>query len=302
MKTVKAFFPLLVAATLLAGLDVTRGAAEVPGHERVLVTDPAVLESMGFVPTARNVYVWAHARTVDRADPRSPELEGSRYFGPSSSGFSPVFARAFRGRFSSFGYGSFTGQDDIFNTNPATDNFADAQFDTIPDGASLEFFRVWMSDTHAGQNLTIFLLESCLPLFGPDEPAITTLATLSSSGSGGNTSFTAGLGITATTSTCVYYARARFGNASLVGPGDETLRLYRARLQWARQLSPPPPAATFQDVPMTHPFFPFVEALVSTGITLGCSTSPPLYCVNDAVTRGEMAVFLGRALGLDFGF
>jgi hypothetical protein len=192
--------------------------------------------------------------------------------------------------------------DDIHNTNPGTDNFADAQFDTIPDGARLEFLRVWMSDTNAGQNLTIFLLESCLPLFDADEPAITTLATLSSSGSGGNMSLPAALGITATTSTCVYYARARFGNAALIGPGDQTLTLYRARLQWVRQVSPPPPAATFDDVPTTHPFFPFVEALVSTGITLGCSTAPPLYCVNNSVTRGELAVFLGRALGLDFGF
>ena len=302
MKPVHAFARSLIAAGLLVALSATPGAAQVPAHERIPVTDPAVLESMGFAPTARNVHVWANARTVDVDDPRSRALEGSRYFGPSSSGFSPVFARAFRGRSSTFGYNTATGQDDIFNTNPGTDNFADAQFDTVPDGARLEFFRVWFSDTSPGHNLTIFLIESCLPLFDAGAPTTTTLGTLASGGSAGDSSLTVSLGVTASTKNCVYYARARFGNASLSGPGDETLTLYRARLQWVRQASPGPGAATFDDVPTTHPVFPFVEALVQAGITLGCSTVPPLYCVNDPVTRGQMAVFLGRALGLDFGF
>ena len=85
-------------------------------------------------------------------------------------------------------------------------------------------------------------------------------------------------------------------------PANSTLRLYKARVQWARQVSPAPAVATFQDVPTTHPFFRWVEALASSGITSGCSVSPPLYCVNNPITRGEMAVFLARALGLDFGF
>ena len=38
---------------------------------------------------------------------------------------------------------------------------------------------------------------------------------------------------------------------------------------------PPPdsPVPTFGDVPTTHPFFPWIEALVTAGITAGCSTS-----------------------------
>jgi hypothetical protein len=302
MKPLRAIIPVLVAASLLAVLDVTRGAAEVPEHERVLVTDPALLESMGFPPTARNVYVWTQANTPESIEPQARGLDIPRYFGPSSSGFSPVFARAFQGRASTFAYSSADAGDDIFNTNPATENFADAQFDTIPDGASLEFFRVWFWDTNASQNITFFLFESCLPLFEAGAPTFTQLAILTSSGSAGNGSLTFGLAATATTQTCNYWARARFGNNPLVGPGDSTLRLYKARVQWARQVSPAPAVATFQDVPTTHPFFRWVEALASSGITVGCSVSPPLYCVNNPITRGEMAVFLARALGLDFGF
>ena len=53
---------------------------------------------------------------------------------------------------------------------------------------------------------------------------------------------------------------------------------------------------TFADVPADHPFFPFIEALAESGMTGGCSASPPLYCPEGAVTRAQMAVFLLRGL------
>jgi hypothetical protein len=63
-------------------------------------------------------------------------------------------------------------------------------------------------------------------------------------------------------------------------------------------VSPAPATATFNDVPTTHPFFQFIEALHASGITGGCQASPPLYCPDDSVSRGQMAVFLSKALGL----
>ena len=51
----------------------------------------------------------------------------------------------------------------------------------------------------------------------------------------------------------------------------------------------------FADVPADHPFATWIEALVTAGITTGCSTSPPQYCPDGTVTRGQMAVFLLRA-------
>ena len=59
-----------------------------------------------------------------------------------------------------------------------------------------------------------------------------------------------------------------------------------------------PPAATgtmFIDVPLSHPFAKWIEQLAREGITAGCSLNPPLYCPEDGVTRGQMAVFLLRA-------
>jgi hypothetical protein len=67
-------------------------------------------------------------------------------------------------------------------------------------------------------------------------------------------------------------------------------------VEWHRQVSPPPGAATFGDVPTDHPFFQFVEALADSGITAGCGNG--LYCPDDPLTRGQMAVFLAKALGL----
>ena len=64
------------------------------------------------------------------------------------------------------------------------------------------------------------------------------------------------------------------------------------------QVSPAPGVATFADVPTSHPFFQFIEALADSGITGGCGGGN--YCPNTPVTRGQMAVFLAKALGLHF--
>src|SRR5262245_49215474 len=50
----------------------------------------------------------------------------------------------------------------------------------------------------------------------------------------------------------------------------------------------------FSDVPDSAFFHDFVDFLVQNGITSGCSTSPALYCGEDPVTRGQMAVFLKK--------
>jgi hypothetical protein len=60
----------------------------------------------------------------------------------------------------------------------------------------------------------------------------------------------------------------------------------------------PPPCitATFSDVPCSNPFAPWIEELVRRGITAGCGGG--MYCPNNAVTRGQMAVFLSTTFGL----
>lgn len=77
---------------------------------------------------------------------------------------------------------------------------------------------------------------------------------------------------------------------------DGSIKIRQARILWRRQVSPAPVTATFLDVPTTHPYFRFVEALAASGITGGCGSDN--YCPDDPLTRGQMAVFLAAALGL----
>jgi len=66
---------------------------------------------------------------------------------------------------------------------------------------------------------------------------------------------------------------------------------------WHLVVSDPPATPTFGDVPTGHPFYQFVEALASSGITGGCGNGAN-FCPDAPLTRGQMAVFLSKALGL----
>jgi hypothetical protein len=77
-----------------------------------------------------------------------------------------------------------------------------------------------------------------------------------------------------------------------------TLSFKGVDIWYHRQVSPAPGTASFLDVPTGHPYFRFIEALNAAGITAGCGAGT--YCPGNAITRGEMAVFLAKALGLHF--
>ena len=77
---------------------------------------------------------------------------------------------------------------------------------------------------------------------------------------------------------------------------DAHVGLRMVRLRWKRRVSPAPASATFNDVPVSHPFFRYIEALAAAGITGGCGGNS--YCPDAPVKRGQMAVFLAKALGL----
>lgn len=80
------------------------------------------------------------------------------------------------------------------------------------------------------------------------------------------------------------------------GPTDGSLKFNAASVGYRRLVSPAPAVATFNDVATDNPFFQFVEALAASGITAGCGGGN--YCPNAPLTRGQMAVFLSKALGL----
>jgi hypothetical protein len=114
----------------------------------------------------------------------------------------------------------------------------------------------------------------------------------------GPTSPVSGCGVTSTTiapvlidnSTTAYTVEVVFSAA------DPQLSFSGYRVGYKLQVSPPPGTATFADVPTTHLFYQYVEALAAAGITSGCGGGN--FCPDAAVTRGQMAVFLSKALGL----
>lgn len=55
-----------------------------------------------------------------------------------------------------------------------------------------------------------------------------------------------------------------------------------------------PSTPYFTDVSPSNPFFPFIQKMKQAGITGGCT--PTMYCPNDSLTRGQMAVFIDTGL------
>jgi hypothetical protein len=51
---------------------------------------------------------------------------------------------------------------------------------------------------------------------------------------------------------------------------------------------------SFADAPRSHLFYRRIETLLHTGITAGCTTTN--FCPDDTVNRGQMAIFVARAL------
>jgi hypothetical protein len=122
------------------------------------------------------------------------------------------------------------------------------------------------------------------------------VATVVTSGNSGYQDPSAALNFTARTEEgdldVFYWLRAVMPN------GDVDVQLRGCKVTWNRQVSLAPLTATFGDVPTSHPFHRFIEALVASGITAGCGGGN--FCPNNPVTRGEMAVFLSAALGLHY--
>jgi plastocyanin len=80
-------------------------------------------------------------------------------------------------------------------------------------------------------------------------------------------------------------------------PNDAVTRAQMAvfllRVEHGQGYAPPVCTGVFQDVPCPGGFaVDWIEQLHFEGVTGGCSTNPPLYCPELAVTRAQMAVFL----------
>ncbi len=166
----------------------------------------------------------------------------------------------------------------------------------LPDGVSLEQLQFWAYDTDPANWLTFDVFEDCQAPGASGEPTVTLLGEGETFGSAGTYYGTASLGgHTVDNVRCHYSVRVVFvpPGVACVGP---SLQVQKVRISWVRQVSPAPAAATFNDVPTGAQFFQFVEALAKSGITGGCGAGA--YCPTQPLTRGQMAVFLAKGLGL----
>ena len=83
-----------------------------------------------------------------------------------------------------------------------------------------------------------------------------------------------------------------------LGADDNTTSFAGVILGYVLNVSPAPADATFPDVPTSDFGFQYIEALSASGITGGCGGG--LYCPDAPVTRRQMAIFIAKALGLQF--
>ena len=265
--------------------------ARVPDGERIRITDPDRLQALGFPRDATNVFVRDKADRVVKA---GEGVEASETWGPSD-GYTVLMNYQFHAADASLYWlvnGASQGSYCLGNVDAECLGYGQIQ---VPDGASLDRLDLWANDTSVDSDLHYTLIASCEEAGGQTE---TVLDSGDMPESDGEYQFTSSLtGITVNNSECGYTLRFKFTDGG-EPPRGSAIRLRKARLTWRRQVSPAPAAPTFGDVPTDHPFFQFVEALVQSGITAGCGGGD--YCPNLPVTRGQMAVFLAKALGLSW--
>ncbi len=255
------------------------------GNDKVLISDPSTLESMGFPPNATNVYRLANTANGAASDAAAD-------FGPATS-FTGIAPKSFIGRNNTaatpweYSGGEVGCCTNLSRTGP--EPFADAPLN-LPNGVRVDFLRFWAHDANAAADLQFFAFESCYPTFDGGATTFTSLfSALSTTGATGYQSDVGTSAFTINNRDCVYTVRANF--AATTG-----LTLQKLRAQWVRQISPAPLVASFTDVPTTDPFFREVEALAASGITQGCTATQ--FCPGSTLTRLQMAIFLARALGL----
>ena len=268
------------------GLSALPALAEVPDNHRTRVTDPNVLESMGFPRDAQNVYIAEGLRSVTDFAPED--------FGAVDT-FRTLPPKSFMARQDTTGSSAgYTGGTEGCCTNltriAAADTFWDAPV-YLDSGVLVKDFRLYAADSDAAADINMFVFEVCQAEAG-GTTSFTTIAQTNTTGTGNQAPI--GLvtpNLTVNNRTCSYTARINFG-------GSAAQTLQKIRVRFARQVTPAPGTATFSDVPVGSAQHRFVEALVAAGITGGCGGG--LFCPDANLTRGQMAVFLSVALGLSF--
>jgi hypothetical protein len=168
----------------------------------------------------------------------------------------------------------------------------------LPAGAVMSRIELDACDDSSTQELRFSMWRTSAP-GGPTSEPLTTIHTTGVAATPGCGKFTGALlAPTVVDNVSHNYWIFVLPNAGVAIAPTKAVRIAAVRVFYTLQVSPAPATATFGDVPTAHPFFRFVEALVASGITAGCGGGN--YCPDAPLTRGQMAVFLGKGLGLHF--
>jgi hypothetical protein len=210
----------------------------------------------------------------------------ARTYGTTAVTDVSLSAWAFMPSDSTVTYGTNANPHSIYRSNLAGSTFFVAPVN-LPAGAEVVRIELQGCDNAAAADIQMFFRRQ------PRTGTAVTLGSAVTTGSPGCSTFLTTL---TTPHTIDNFNNTYMMEVSLQAT-DASTRLAAARVGYRLQVSPAPATATFpNDVPTTHPFFRFVEALAAAGITGGCGAGA--FCPDDAVTRGQMAVFLAVALGL----
>ncbi len=160
----------------------------------------------------------------------------------------------------------------------------------LPQGAAITGYDFYYYDANATQDLSAILWE--VDSTGGFSQIGTTLV---SSGSAGFGSVSLNLTTPHTVNNNVnsYWAWIATGATPV-----SDLKWRGVRVRYKLQVSPAPGVASFTDVPTNYWAFQYIEALKASGITGG--VTPTTYEPESPVTRAQMAVFLAKALGLQW--
>lgn len=158
----------------------------------------------------------------------------------------------------------------------------------LPFGALVEAFHVGVCDDDGVADIQIRLWRC--PSNPITDACTVAILLMSTSLSGCGYVNADGLAITVDNAAYTYFIEI---NPIAVSSAQ---RIDHVDIYYRLQISAPPGVATFADVPISHPFFQHIEALAASGITAGCGGGN--YCPNSPITRGQMAVFMAKALGL----
>ncbi len=283
---------VVLAAVLLGSRSML---AQIAHEERIPIRDPDRLAALGFPNDATNVYVWARAdlegsRSKDAEAVEAPETWGT------AVGYSNAFGDALESGGETYLDRTVISAACLVKAQPGDTADAFVRL-PVPDGALLKQFKFWAYDASDAVDLNFRVYEQC-QADGPAAETFTLVGeTFTILAIGQYFGFTSLHDFPVDNKKCGYTVRVQFAE-----PGQDcagtSAQVQKMQVSWIRRVSPAPVTATFGDVPTNHPFFQFVEALVKSGVTGGCGGGG--YCPDAPLTRGQMAVFLSKALGLQW--